>query len=165
MTTRLFHISDVHFGVEDRAALDAVCHDNKQIAFAVEEFVRVISPLTHIGRVCPALTMVGPVTVAANDRVSLCWASANHDETVFDDAGTIRLDRAPNPHLGFGSGIHNCLGSAQARVILRSLIKQLGARTRALTIVEAERQFEATPQYRRWVGYSALTVRFEGPMA
>ena len=148
-----------------RAALDAVCHDNKQIAFAVEEFVRVISPLTHIGRVCPALTMVGPVTVAANDRVSLCWASANHDETVFDDAGTIRLDRAPNPHLGFGSGIHNCLGSAQARVILRSLIKQLGARTRALTIVEAERQFEATPQYRRWVGYSALTARFEGPMA
>jgi cytochrome P450 len=155
----------IAYFAEHRAALDAICQDSKQIAFAVEEFVRVISPLTHIGRVCPAATTVGPVAVAANDRVSLCWASANQDETVFDDPGTIRLDRAPNPHLGFGSGIHNCLGSAQARAILRSLIKQLGARSGALTIIDAERQFEVTPQYRRWVGYSALTVRFEGAMA
>lgn len=153
-----------HFATH-RAALDAICRDSRQIAFAVEEFVRVVSPLTHIGRVCPATTMVGPLTVQADDRVSLCWASANHDETVFADPGTLKLDRSPNPHLGFGSGIHNCLGSAQARVILRSLIKQLGARTSALTIINAERSFDSAPQYRRWVGYAALSVRFEGPMA
>ncbi len=153
-----------HFALH-RAALDAICQNSKTIAFAVEEFVRFISPLTHIGRVCPATTVVGPQTVAADDRVSLCWASANHDETVFADPGTIRLDRSPNPHLGFGSGIHNCLGSAQARVILRSLIKQLGARTSALTIIDAERSYDSTPQYRRWVGYASLSVRFEGPMA
>ena len=161
--TIIYSISRIiAYFAEHRAALEAVCKDSKKIAFAVEEFVRVISPLTHIGRVCPAPTAVGPVPVAADHRISLCWASANHDETVFDDPETIRLDRAPNPHLGFGSGIHNCLGSAQARVILRSLIKQLSARTSALSIINAERHFDVTPQYRRWVGYAKLTVRFEG---
>lgn len=147
----------------NRAALAMVCANDKRIALAVEEFVRAISPLTHIGRVCPVSTEVGPVTVPVGERVSLCWASANHDETVFEDPESIRLDRSPNPHLGFGSGIHNCLGSAQARVILRSLIRQLGARTGGMTIVDEVRQFDATPQYRRWVGYEALTVRFERP--
>ncbi|MEY2882540.1 MAG: Biotin biosynthesis cytochrome [Pseudomonadota bacterium] len=153
-----------HFAA-DRAALVALGSDSKRIAFAVEEFIRVISPLTHIGRVCPAETAVGPVTVAANDRVSLCWAAANHDEQVFDDPATIRLDRSPNPHVGFGSGIHNCLGSAQARVILRSLIRQLGARTGAMTLLAAEKQYETTPQYRRWVGYESLHIRIEGASA
>ncbi|OYU14272.1 MAG: cytochrome [Alphaproteobacteria bacterium PA4] len=153
-----------HFAA-DRAALVALGSDSKRIAFAVEEFIRVISPLTHIGRVCPAETTVGPVTVAADARVSLCWAAANHDEQVFDDPATLRLDRSPNPHVGFGSGIHNCLGSAQARVILRSLIRQLGARTRAMTLLAAEKQFETTPQYRRWVGYESLHIRIEGASA
>ena len=56
----------------------------KRIVLASEEFFRVFMPLTHIGRVCPADTDVHGVTVKAGGRVSLCWASANLDETVFD---------------------------------------------------------------------------------
>lgn len=145
-----------------RDALDQIGTDANRTAFAVEEFVRVISPLTHIGRVCPAPTQVGPVDVPADGRVSLCWASANYDERVFADPEQVKLDRAPNPHLGFGSGVHNCLGSAQARAILRSLIGQLFRRTRSITIVREKRQFENYAGQRRWVGYDELLVRVEG---
>jgi len=145
-----------------RAELDAIATDPKRIAFATEEFVRVISPLTHIGRVCAHATPVGGQTVQANERVSLCWASANHDETVFDRPETTRLDRSPNPHMGFGSGVHNCLGATQARAILRSLIRHLGLRTSAITVVSEQRQYEEQTAYRRWVGYDQLIVRMAG---
>ncbi len=144
-----------------RAELEAIWSDPRRIAFATEEFVRFVSPLTHIGRVCPRPTEVGGEMVAADGRVSLCWASANRDETVFDRPDEIRLDRSPNPHLGFGSGIHTCLGAAQARAILRSLILHLGARTRAITILGEERQYDEQDSYRRWVGYRALDVAME----
>lgn len=149
-----------YFGA-NRPALEWLCEDPKRIAFAVEEFVRVTSPLTHIGRVCPQATTVGPCDVAADARVSLCWASANFDETVFDAPEEIRLDRMPNPHLGFGSGHHNCLGAAQARAILRSLIRQLGERTSAITIVGQERAVETFGPVRREVGYQTLRVTMQ----
>lgn len=144
-----------------RAQLTALAGDPKRIAFAVEEFVRVISPLTHIGRVCAHGTHLGGHAVQTGARVSLCWASANHDETVFDEPETVRLDRSPNPHVGFGSGAHNCLGATQARAILRSLIQQLAAQTSAITVLGEERQYEEQTDYRRWVGYESLTVRIE----
>lgn len=142
----------------NRPALDALCADPRHIPFAVEEFVRVTSPLTHIGRVCPAGAQVGPHAVAPHERVSLCWAAANFDETVFDAPMEVRLDRAPNPHLGFGSGHHNCLGAAHARTILRSLIVQLGARTAAIRMIAAEQSFETYGAIRRAVGYRQLRV-------
>lgn len=155
----------VGYFANNRAALDRIGTDPGRIAFAVEEFIRVISPLTHIGRVCPAPTSVGPVAVPAGGRVSLCWASANYDERVFADPEQIKLDRTPNPHLGFGSGIHNCLGSAQARAILRSLIGQIFRRTRAIDIVREARQYEDYAGLRRWVGYHELQVQMAGRAA
>jgi len=152
----------IAFFAEHRERLDALCADPKLIPFAVEEFVRVTSPLTHIGRVCPAGAEVGGQRIAPNARASLCWASANFDETVFESPREVRLDRAPNPHLGFGSGNHNCLGAAHARTLLRSLIRQLGARTRAITVLDAVRGEETYGDLVRTVGYKRLTVRIEG---
>ncbi|NIP95555.1 MAG: cytochrome P450, partial [Akkermansiaceae bacterium] len=80
-----------------------------------------ISPLTHIGRVCPVDTEVHGVAVQAGHRVSLCWASANRDESVFEAPEEVRLDRKPNPHLTFGAGPHLCLGAAHMRLIMRLL--------------------------------------------
>ncbi|WP_353228778.1 cytochrome P450 [Novosphingobium sp.] len=151
----------IAYFADHRAELAKIASDTKRVAFATEEFVRVVSPLTHIGRVCPHPTDVHGLAVPADARVSLCWASANYDEAVFDQPETVRLDRSPNPHLGFGSGIHNCLGATQARTILRSLIRQLGTQTRAITVMAEQRQYEDQPSYRRWVGYESLVVRME----
>ena len=147
-----------HFAAH-RADLESAAADARSLAHAVEEFVRFISPLTHIGRVCPAQTDVHGHRVAAGARVSLGWAAANHDPAVFDDPGRLRLDRSPNPHLGFGSGIHTCLGATQARAILRSLIRQLAARTATITVIEEHHHHEDHAGYRRRVGHDRLVAR------
>ncbi len=140
--------------------LEFLRENPKRIVHAVEEIFRVFMPLTHIGRVCPVETDVHGVSVPANGRVSLCWSSANHDETVFDQPEEIRLDRKPNPHISFGFGAHLCLGAPHARVIVRTLMQRLIDRIETIEILEFKENVEDEPTFRRENGYEALTVRF-----
>ena len=143
-------------------ALEFLRQDPKRIVGASEEFFRAITPLTHIGRVCPVDTDVHGVPVKADHRVSLCWASANHDETVFDAPEEVRLDRKPNPHVAFGFGTHLCLGAPHARLIVRSLLRSLCERVEKITPLHAGEHVENEARYQRAVGYDSLTVRFTG---
>jgi len=129
------------------------------IQTAAEEFFRFVSPLTHIGRVCPHGADVGGVRVEPGERVSLCWASANRDASVFESPEELRLDRRPNPHVAFGSGIHNCLGAMHSRVLTRELLGQLCGRVASLEILEAVPHIEREADYERRVGYSKLVLR------
>ena len=139
-------------------ALDFLRQDPARIVHAGEEFFRVITPLTHIGRVCPVETDVHGVTVKPGGRVSLCWASANQDESAFETPGEVRLDRKPNPHLAFGFGAHLCLGAAHARLLLRTLLQKFTERVASITVLEAKERTEDEARYRRVVGYESLTV-------
>jgi cytochrome P450 len=140
-------------------SLEFLRADPSRIIHAGEEFFRVVTPLTHIGRVCPVETGVHGVTVPAGGRVSLCWASANMDEAAFDAPGEVRLDRKPNPHLAFGLGTHLCLGAPHARLLLRTLLQQFCERVAAITVLDAREKVEDEQKYRRAVGYESLTVR------
>lgn len=144
---------------ENPAALDYLREDPGRAVHAGEEFFRVYIPLTHIGRVCPADTEVGGVTVPAGQRVSLCWSSANRDESVFDAADEIRLDRKPNPHLAFGFGTHLCLGAPHARLLVRTLLQKLAERVASVEVLSSEERVEREEKYERIVGYDALKVR------
>jgi cytochrome P450 len=141
-------------------AFEYLRQDPKRIVHACEEFFRVFMPLTHIGRVCPVDTNVHGVPVKAGGRVSLGWASANFDETVFEAPQEVRLDRRPNPHLSFGFGEHLCLGAPHARLIMRSLLQALTSRVRKITVLEAKEHLERESSYERSNGFDALTVRF-----
>jgi cytochrome P450 len=66
--------------------------------------------------------------IRAGDRAVLFYASANRDEDVFDAPYEFRIDRDPNPHLGFGIGEHFCLGSHLARRSQRALFSELVGR-------------------------------------
>jgi cytochrome P450 len=140
-------------------ALDYLRQDQKRIVNACEELFRYISPLTHIGRVCPVETDVMGVPVAPKGKVSLCWSSANYDEAVFDAPHEVRLDRKPNAHMAFGFGLHLCLGAPQARLVLRSVMKALCNQVQRIEILEAVPHFEVEAEYRRAVGYDALRAR------
>jgi len=146
---------------QNPAALDYLREDPRRIVHAGEEFFRVFMPLTHIGRVCPVDTSVQNVPVKAGGRVSLAWASANFDETVFDDPQDIRLHRKPNPHLSFGFGPHLCLGAPHARLIVRSLLEALVERVERITVLEAKQHIEHEALYERANGYDSLTVTFK----
>lgn len=154
--------SVIHHLAAHPEALEYLREDPKRIALASEEFFRVFMPLTHIGRVCPVDTNVHGVPVKAGGRVSFCWSSANFDETVFDAPDEVRLDRKPNPHISFGFGTHLCLGAPHARLIVRSLLEQLTARVRRITVVDAKERIEREARYQRTVGFESLTVRFAG---
>jgi len=142
--------------------LEYLREDPRRIVHAGEEFFRVFMPLTHIGRVCPAATDVHGIQVPAGGRVSLAWASANFDETVFEAPAEIRLARKPNPHLSFGFGSHLCLGAAHARLIVRSLLQALVERVEEIRVLEAHEHVERETVYERTNGYDSLTVRFAG---
>jgi cytochrome P450 len=133
--------------------------DPKRITLASEEFFRAISPVTHIARVCPAHTEVHGVPVAQGERISLCFASANHDETVFPEPEEVRLDRKPNPHVAFGFGTHLCLGAAHARLVVRTLLKYLCEQVEAITILSAEEKVERESRYNRPLAFDRLNVR------
>jgi cytochrome P450 len=141
-------------------AMEFLRQDPRRIVNASEEFFRAITPLTHIGRVCPVDTEVRGVPVKAGHRVSLCWASANHDETVFEAPDEVRLDRKPNPHVAFGFGTHLCLGAPHARLILRSLLKILSERVEKITLLDAVEHLEKEARYRRAVAYDSLRASF-----
>lgn len=140
-------------------ALDFLRAEPKRIVLASEEFFRVFMPLTHIGRVCPVETDVHGVNVPPGGRVSLGWASANFDETVFDRPHEVRLDRKPNPHLSFGFGTHLCLGAPHARLIIRTLLQALVSRVEKITVLDAREHVEREPRYERVNGFESLRVQ------
>ena len=140
-------------------ALEFLRQDPSRILHASEEFFRVFMPLTHIGRVCPVDTNVHGVPVKADGRVSLGWASANFDETVFESPREVRLDRRPNPHLSFGVGAHLCLGAPHARLIVRSLLLALTQRVAKITVLEAHEHIEHEAAYQRSNGFDSLIVK------
>jgi cytochrome P450 len=140
-------------------ALEVLRADPRRITLASEEFFRVFMPLTQIGRVCTADVTQHGVTVPAGERIGLCWASANHDESVFDDPQEIRLDRKPNPHVAFGFGEHLCLGAPHARLIVRVLLAQLCRKIQRIEVLEAVDQIEQEAKFTRKVGFVKLRLR------
>ena len=72
--------------------------------------------------------------LCAGDTVLLAFASGNFDDSMFPDAACFRLDRVPNPHLSFGTGIHTCLGNVFARQEIGIVLEELLARTRGLSL-------------------------------
>jgi cytochrome P450 len=145
---------------EHPEALGFLRESPNRITTATEEFVRYVSPLTAIARKCPHATKVLDLDVEAGGRIGLCWPSANRDTSVFQNADEVVLDRAPNPHVGFGFGIHNCLGSHQARLIIRTLLKTLCDLVDRIELIDAIPEVEHESSFSRQVGYASARVKF-----
>ncbi len=92
---------------------------------AVEELLRFDTPLQLFQRTALADAEAGGLDVPAGERVALLLGSANRDPDVFPEPGRLDVARSPNPHLGFGAGIHFCLGAPLARVELQEELRAL----------------------------------------
>jgi cytochrome P450 len=107
----------------------------------IEEVLRFYSPfLLTVRRVTKPVELCGQM-LSEGDIVLPLIASANRDESVFERPEEFVIDRKPNPHLAFGSGIHTCLGSALARlegqIAVASLLDHLDGITLAEYDLEA----------------------------
>ncbi len=85
-------------------------------AQAIEEFLRFDAPLHLFERTATADTEVGGVAVKKGQKIAALLGSANRDETQFKAADQMDITREPNPHIGFGAGIHFCIGAPLARL-------------------------------------------------
>lgn len=127
---------------------------------AIEELVRYFSPLTQMGRVVTEDTQVCEHALKAQSRIAMCWASANRDERVFEQANEVVLDRKVNPHVAFGFGTHNCLGATHARQIMRTLLTVLSQKVKSMEILECEENIENLDEFKRKVGFDSIQVKF-----
>lgn len=123
---------------------------------AVEEMVRWTSPSPSKRRTATRDVLLGGCEVNAGQKVQIWEGSANRDELVFVDADVFDVTRTPNPHLGFGQGVHYCLGAHLARLELRVLFEELLGR---FTTVSLAGPVEWT-RSNRHTGIRSLPARF-----
>jgi cytochrome P450 len=99
--------------------LARVRDDSTLVEPAIEEMVRFDAPLQLFERTAKEDVVVGDVPVPAGGRVAAMLGSANRDPAAFDRADAFDVSRRPNPHIGFGAGVHHCLGAPLARMELQ----------------------------------------------
>jgi cytochrome P450 len=85
---------------------------------AIEELLRAYAPVT-MARVATTDTTIAGCPIRAGERVLVNYPAANRDPAVFSGPDRVILDRNPNRHLAFGTGIHRCVGAHLARMELR----------------------------------------------
>jgi cytochrome P450 len=121
----------------------------------IEETLRYYPPFPATFRRTTRDVEVHGVTIPKDDRLLVLIASANHDERAFDRAEEFVIDRDPNRHLGFGQGIHYCLGAPLARLETQIVLNSLLPRIKSLRI-EGDAGAVLVPG-----GPKELQVRFE----
>ena len=104
--------------------------DFDEVAYsAVEEIVRIASPVTYMRRTALCDTELEGVKISEGDQVVMNYLCANRDESVFDDPLSFNVMRDPNPHVAFGGpGPHYCLGAHLARRQIKVMFRELFTR-------------------------------------
>ena len=113
----------------------ALREDLDTLTTAVEEMVRWTSPSPSKRRTATRDVTLGGASIAAGQKVQIWEGSANRDASVFERPDEFDIDRKPNPHLGFGQGVHYCLGANLARLELRVLFEELLSRFDSVQVV------------------------------
>jgi cholest-4-en-3-one 26-monooxygenase len=114
--------------IEHPAELERLRANPRLVNGAVEEIVRWTTPVIQFCRTPVADFTLRGQRIRAGESMCLFYASANRDEEAFPDPERFRVDRHPNPHLGFGIGEHFCLGANLARLELRVIFAEVARR-------------------------------------
>lgn len=155
LTSNVLHYLGLEENADKRQQLIA---DPALRKTAREEFVRYFSPVHGFARTALADTEVEGWEIGQGEVVYCAVASANYDETVFEDADTIRLDRHPNRHVGFGAGMHHCLGLHLARVMFDIMLDEVLLRLPDYRVTVGEEK--RYPIFDKINGWSRIPVTF-----
>jgi cytochrome P450 len=98
------------------------------IGSAIDEMIRWVSPIKHFFRTAVADSEFRGRHIRAGDNLLMAYPSANRDEEAFQDPFAFRIDRSPNRHVGFGYGVHACLGMMLAKLEMQIFLRELLAR-------------------------------------
>jgi cholest-4-en-3-one 26-monooxygenase len=120
--------------IENPGELEKLRADPALADSATEEIVRWTAPVIQFCRTAVEDVEIRGKRVRAGQSLCLFYPSACRDEEVFEDPDVFRIERKPNPHLGFGIGEHFCLGANLARLELRVILSQLAERLQAVEL-------------------------------
>ena len=135
-TTRNAISSGLIAFMENPDQLEKLRNDPSLMTTAIEEIIRVSSPVTYFRRTAVHDTELGGQQIKANDPVTLWYPSANFDETVFEDPFRFDITRSPNPQAAFGgAGVHFCLGANLARREIKVMFEELLARVKDFELI------------------------------
>ena len=141
--------------MEDGSQWQELRRDRRAVPSAVEEILRWATSATYNRRTATRDLEIRGQRIAAGDKVTLWWSSANRDEDVFEDPFEFDIGRAPNPHVAFGHGTHFCLGANLARLEIRVMLEALLER---VEVVESAGAVEWT-RTNKHTGVRHLPVR------
>lgn len=133
-----------------------IVDDHDKIPRAVDEILRYWPPSQYQGRFCVEERELESGTVPAGFPVLLITGAATRDPRAFERADTFDIERQPGITIGFGHGVHSCLGAALARMESRIAIEELASRWRRLEVDEAGLR---RVQMANVAGYSNVPVR------
>jgi cytochrome P450 len=112
-----------------------VRQDRSLIPAAIEEGLRVETPLTMVMRTTTEEVEIGGKTIPADAQIDMCMGSANRDESRWPDADRFDIRRPRQSHIAFAGGIHMCLGMHLARLETRVMLNSLLDRVANLAFV------------------------------
>jgi cytochrome P450 len=127
----------------------------ERIKIAMEEFLRYDPPVIGLARRAKNDVEVGGQLIPAGDAVYFSLAGANHDPHRFPNPNDLDPDRWPNKHLTFGAGVHRCVGSHLARVMLQVALEEVLTSMHDIELVEPVEYYQATAR-----GPKALNITF-----
>jgi cytochrome P450 len=131
----------------------------KLLGQAVDEVLRFESPLQMTKRVASEDLCIAGVDIRAGDQVLLCMGAANRDEAVFTSAQQFDISRQNAArHVGFGHGIHTCLGAFMAQLQLEVFLSQLVASGKRPQVADGPLHWSEHSLILR--GLAKLPVRF-----
>ena len=138
--------------------LERLRADRSLIPNAAQEIIRWQSPVTHMRRTALEDTELGGQTIRKGEKVVMWYISANRDERVFPDAERFDVGRSnARRHLGFGHGIHRCVGAKLAENQLATLIGEIVDRNIRIVPQAAPERLPSPFLH----GFTALPVRIE----
>ncbi len=117
---------------------------------AVEEAVRIATPLQLVGRTTAREVTLHGVTIPAGGRVVLVYGAANRDERRFPDPDRFDVTRGRQRHLGFGEGMHGCIGAPLARLEARIALEEALPLMGDYTVTDTPERYRTTPNMYVW---------------
>lgn len=127
-TTSMSSAGGLHALLEAPEQMAKLRADPALLPTAIDEVFRWVSPIKHFFRTAVEDYRLRDQLIRAGDSLLMAFPSGNRDEEVFESPHSFKIDRSPNQHLGFGSGVHTCLGVHLAKMELRALYSELFAR-------------------------------------